>query len=61
MVLSLCRPFIITRKIVNKFQPKWNGLFFITHTVTNRACKLFDKDGLQIASINEKFLKRFYT
>lgn len=46
LVLQVCRPAIITRKAVAKFQPKWNGPLLVTHAFTNEVYKIVNKDGL---------------
>lgn len=46
LILQVCRPAIITRKAVAKFQPKWNGPLLVTHAITNEVYKIVNKDGL---------------
>jgi len=61
LVLAVRRQMIMTHKIKDKFQPKWEGPFVIETVYSNGAYRLMTLDGdLLIMLINGKFLKKYY-
>ncbi|XP_021822181.1 uncharacterized protein LOC110763657 [Prunus avium] len=60
-VLTVRRPFVITRKMHGKFEPKWEGPYVITKVFSKGAYKLSNSEGKCIYScVNGKFVKKFY-
>jgi len=61
LVLAIRRPMIMTHKIKEKFQLKWEGPFVIETVYSNRAYRLMTPDGdMLMMPINSKFLKKYY-
>ncbi|KAM3010826.1 hypothetical protein FF2_029597 [Malus domestica] len=60
LVTVLRRPIIITHKTKNKFTSKWDVPYVIQDDYTNGAYLIMAENGLKIAPINGKFLKRYY-
>ena len=62
LVLVVRRPMVMTNKTKEKFQPKWKGPFVVESDYLNGAYRLItsDDDTLMI-SINDRFLKKYYS
>jgi len=55
------RLMVMTHKIKEKFQPRWEGPFVIESVYSNRAYRLITPDGDTLAiPINGRFLKKYY-
>jgi len=50
----------MTHKTGSKFTPKWEGPYVVREVYSNGAYKIVDGQGVQVGSINSKFLKRYY-
>jgi len=52
---------VMTHKIKDKFQPKWEMSFVIEIIYSNGAYRLATPDGgILMISVNDKFLKEYY-
>ncbi|KAI5317663.1 hypothetical protein L3X38_037370 [Prunus dulcis] len=61
LVLTVRRPFVITRKMHGKFEPKWEGPYVITKVFSKGAYELSNSEGKCIyPCVNGKFVKKFY-
>ena len=59
-VLVVRRPIIMTHKTGSKFTPEWDGPYVIREVYSNSAHKIVDTEGVQVRSINGRFLKRYF-
>ena len=61
LVLSVRRPMVMTHKMKEKFQLKWERPFVVESVYSNRAYRLItlDDDKLMMP-INDRFLKKYY-
>jgi len=61
LVLVIRWPMVMTHKIKDKFQPKWEGSFVIETVYSNGAYRLATPDGdILMTPVNGKFLKKYY-
>ncbi|KAI5316794.1 hypothetical protein L3X38_036501 [Prunus dulcis] len=61
LVLTVRRPFVITRKMHGKFEPKWEGPYVITKVFSKGAYELSNSESKCIyPCVNGKFVKKFY-
>ncbi|KAI5350690.1 hypothetical protein L3X38_003581 [Prunus dulcis] len=61
LVLTVRRPFVITRKMHGKFEPKWEGPYVITKVFSKGPYELSNSEGKCIyPCVNGKFVKKFY-
>ncbi|CAL9017106.1 unnamed protein product [Prunus brigantina] len=61
LVLTVRRPFVITRKMHGKFEPKWEGPYVITKVFSKGAYELSNAEGKCVyPCVNGKFVKKFY-
>ncbi|CAL9018684.1 unnamed protein product [Prunus brigantina] len=61
LVLTVRRPYVITRKMHGKFEPKWEGPYVITKVFSKGAYELSNAEGKCVyPCVNGKFVKKFY-
>ncbi|CAB4316559.1 unnamed protein product [Prunus armeniaca] len=61
LVLTIRRPFVITRKMHGKFESKWEGPYVISKVFSKGAYEFSNSEGKCIyPCVNEKFVKMFY-
>jgi len=52
---------VMTHKIKDKFQPKWEGPFVVETAYSNGAYRLADPNGgMLMMPINGKFMTKYY-
>jgi len=62
LALTARRHIVINRKLLGKFEPKWEGPYIVTNVFPNSIVELSNEGGKIIyACVNNKFVKKFFT